>query len=85
MGQLKVWLLSLGDSLPPYHVVEGPLKSKEPSLNGVFYLQIGLSKVEVDSFTYGSLEVGEMLRIRCTRSHKAINIDRIVPPQNGSK
>ena len=65
--------------------IEGPLKGKEPGLNGTYYLKIGLTKVEVDAFTYDSLEIGEMLRIRCTRSQKAINIDRIVPPQNGSK
>ena len=85
MEQLKSWLSSIGDSLPPYHLVEGPLKGKEPSLNGTYYLKIGLTKVEVDAFTYDSLQIGELLRIRCTRSQKAINIDRIIPPQNGSK
>ena len=85
MEQLKNWLSSIGDSLPPYHLVKGPLKGKEPGLNGTYYLKIGLTKVEVDAFTYDSLEIGEMLRIRCTRSQKAINIDRIIPPQNGSK
>ena len=73
---------ALVEGLPPYLYVEGLLEGKEVLDNGMTrVLYISSQKVEVDSYTFEALMIGESLRIRSTRSHKAISIDRIIPSQ----
>lgn len=67
------------DALPPYKKIEGRLDAKETVSNGTCLLLVDSQMVEVDSLTYDLLLEGEALRIRATRSYKAINIDRLVP------
>ena len=70
-----LWL----DALPPYRKIEGRLDAKESSADGRHFLLVDSQMVEVDWFTYETLMEGEALRVRATRSYRAINIDRIVP------
>ena len=64
---------------PPYRRIEGRLIAKENGPGSRCYLLVGDELVEVDRITHDILMVGEALRIRATRSNKAINIDRLVP------
>lgn len=66
------------DPLPPYKWVEGRLEAKETRPSGYFIL-VGQQIVEVDWLTFEILSEGEALRVRSTRSNKAISIDRLVP------
>jgi len=83
VGNLLVGLMNtLVDGLPPYLYVEGLLEGKEVLENGITrVLYISSRKVEVDRYTFEALMIGENLRIRSTRSYKAISIDRIIPSQ----
>ena len=72
-------LASLVDAFPPYLYIEGRLTAKERGPNGAHYLLVDTEVVEVDWLTYETLVVGEPLRVRATRTHKAVNIDRLVP------
>ena len=72
-------LSSLVDAFPPYVYVEGRLAAKEHRPAGGYYLLVDAEVVEVDWLTYETLVVGEPLRVRATRSHKAVSIDRLVP------
>ena len=73
---------ALTDGLPPYLYVEGLLEGKEVLDDGMTrVLYISSQKVEVDRYTFEALMIGENLRIRSTRSYKAISIDRIIPSQ----
>jgi len=67
------------DLLPPYRRVEGRLDAKEVANDGSFYILVDSRMVEVDWLTHDTLMVGEALRIRATRSFKAVSIDRLVP------
>ena len=67
------------EALPPYKKIEGRLDAKEMASDGTCLLLVDSQMVEVDSLTYDLLLEGEALRIRATRSYKAINIDRLVP------
>ena len=67
------------DILPPYRRIEGHLVAKEHGPEGKLYLLVDEEMIEVDWLTYDRLIIGEPLRVRCTRSNKAINIDRLVP------
>ena len=67
------------DASPPYRRVEGVMTDKEATEDGRFYILVGNEIVEVDWLTHDTLMVGEALRVRCTRSMRAINIDRLVP------
>ena len=80
---LKAPAGAVWDALPPYRLVQGALKAKEISPNGGHMILIGSEIVEVDEFTFDQLKVGEPLRARCTRSNRAITIDRLVPGGNG--
>lgn len=75
-------MISFVDSCPPYIYIEGLLEGKEV-LNDdektVIY--ISSKRVEVDPYTFGILMIGENLRIRSTRSYRAVSIDRIIPEQ----
>ena len=66
------------DAVPPYRLIEGRLTAKE-SNDGAYYILVDSRMVEVDGLTYETLIEGEALRIRATRSFRAINIDRLVP------
>ena len=72
-------LSSLIDALPPYLYIEGRLAAKEHRPTGAYYLLVDTEVVEVDWLTYETLVVGEPLRVRATRTHKALSIDRLVP------
>ena len=72
-------LSSLVDAFPPYHYIEGRLAAKEHRPTGAYYLLVNAEVVEVDWLTYETLVVGEPLRVRATRTHKAVSIDRLVP------
>ena len=69
---------SLWDTFPPYHVFEGVLQGKEKNGDGRSYLIVGSHKVEVDQSTFDKLVLGERLRVRSTRRHRTINIDRFL-------
>ena len=70
------------DFFPPYKIVEGLLEGKE-HIEGskIYVIYIASLKIEVDSYTFDILMIGERLKIRFTRLNKAINIDRLIPEQ----
>ncbi|MCH8205529.1 MAG: hypothetical protein IH956_00815 [Chloroflexi bacterium] len=76
---LKSWLWNLADAFPPYRIAEGLLEGKETDAGDRYYVTVGSAKVEVDEDTFKTLVVGENLRVRYTRGHRAINIDRLMP------
>ena len=70
------------DACPPYRYAEGLLEGKEslgPDEKHVIF--VASCKVEVDEHTFDNLMIGEHVRVRSTRSGRAINIDRMVPGQ----
>ena len=70
---------SLADAFPPYRIAEGPLSAKESGQDGVHYVNVAGSRVQVDEATFEKLGIGEIVRVRFTRGGMAINIDRYVP------
>ena len=76
---LKHWLWTLIDAFPPYRIAEGLLEAKETDSRGRCYISVGPGRVEVDKVTFEMLVVGENLRVRYTRGHRAISIDRLLP------
>ena len=75
-------MISFVDSCPPYIQIEGLLEGKEVlEDNDKTVIYISSKRVEVDPYTFGILMIGENLRIRSTRSYRAVSIDRIVPEQ----
>ena len=75
-------MISFVDSCPPYIHIEGLLEGKEVlEDNDKTVIYISSKRVEVDPYTFGILMIGENLRIRSTRSYRAVSIDRIVPEQ----
>ena len=75
-------MISFVDSCPPYIHIEGLLEGKEVlDDNDKTVIYISSKRVEVDPYTFGILMIGENLRIRSTRSYRAVSIDRIVPEQ----
>ncbi len=75
---LNSWLWSLADAFPPYLNVEGIVETKETSPEGWYMILVGSVRVSVDRATFDVLVVGENVRVRYTRGHRAINIDRIL-------
>jgi len=75
----KTFLYQLLDLIPPYRKIQGLLVGKETGPDGSFYILVDGDMIQVDWFTFEVLIVGEPLRIRCTRSFRAINIDRLLP------
>ena len=75
-------MISFIDSCPPYIHIEGLLEGKEVlDDNDKTVIYISSKRVEVDLYTFGILMIGENLRIRSTRSYRAVSIDRIIPEQ----
>ena len=75
-------MISFVDSCPPYIHIEGLLEGKEVlNDNDKTVIYISSKRVEVDPYTFGILMIGENLRIRSTRSYRAVSIDRIIPEQ----
>ena len=75
-------MISFVDSCPPYIHIEGLLEGKEVlEDNDKTVIYISSKRVEVDPYTFGILMIGENLRIRSTRSYRAVSIDRIMPEQ----
>lgn len=70
------WALSLADALPPYYATEGILESKRVDDRGRYVLLVNGAHISVDHATYHILDIGERIRVRYTRSARAINIDR---------
>ena len=70
---------SVLDPIPPYRWVEGHLEAKDSRPGGDYFILVGGEIVQVDWLTFETLSEGEALRVRCTRSNKAISIDRLVP------
>ena len=66
------------DPLPPYKWIEGRLDAKEHRF-GRHFLLVNREIVEVDRLTFDTLTEGEALKVRSTRSNRAISIDRLVP------
>ena len=78
----KQAMVSFVDSCPPYIHIEGLLEGKEVlDDNEKTVIYISSKRVEVDPYTFGILMIGENLRIRSTRSYRAVSIDRIIPEQ----
>ena len=78
----KKAMVSFVDSCPPYILIEGLLEGKEVlDDNEKTVIYISSKRVEVDPYTFGILMIGENLRIRSTRSYRAVSIDRIIPEQ----
>ena len=71
-------LAAIADPLPPYKWIEGRLDAKEQRF-GRHFLLVDREIVEVDWLTFETLDEGEALKVRSTRSNKAISIDRLVP------
>ena len=65
--------------MPPYSVVEGELDEKGIDPGGKPYLQVASETVEVDTSSLDGLEVGNRIKVRQTRGHRAVNIDLILP------
>ena len=78
------WVWNLRDALPPYRVVKGTLKEKGISPAGMPYILLNVDRIEIDMGTLDALEVGDRLRVRHTRGYRAINVDRIMPPDDES-
>ena len=75
-------MISFVDSCPPYIHIDGLLEGKEVlDDNDKTVIYISSKRVEVDPYTFGILMIGENIRIRSTRSYRAVSIDRIVPEQ----
>ena len=61
--------------MPPYSIVEGEVDEKGIDPGGKPYLQVASATVEVDTSSLDGLEVGDRIKIRQTRGHRAVNID----------
>ncbi len=73
-----VW--SVKDVLPPYRTVEGYLETKVRGLESrKHFIWVASTRIEVDAETFELLIVGENMRVMCTKSYRAINIDRLIP------
>ena len=79
---LKQAAYNLFDLVPPYHTILGELKRKEFSPDNFAYLIVGKERVLVDPFVFDLLEEGEQVKIRSTRSRRAISIERLVITNN---
>lgn len=81
---LRRWVWMLADSAPPYRITEGTLDDKGVDDKGIPFIVVASEKVSVDGGTMNALSLGEALRVRHTRGNRAVNIDRILPP-NGEE
>ena len=80
MARLRHVAWSLNDVLPPYHTVEGYLETKARGMeSGRHFIWVASTRIEVDAETFELLIVGENMRVMCTKSYRAINIDRLIP------
>ena len=78
-SRLRYWVWTLVDAAPPYRRVEGFLETKQTDAGGgKHYIWVASTRIEVDSATFELLIVGENMRVLCTKSNRAINIDRLV-------
>lgn len=75
-------IASLIEACPPYKYSEGLLVSKDVAESPVkFLIHVASEIIEVDGHTFTNLMIGENVRVRFTRSGKAISIDRLVPKE----
>lgn len=81
MLQIQSLWKSIKGNLPPYYEVQGPIKSKETRDDGMPYIIVNSSRVEVDAVTFSRLSVGDNLKVRFTRTAKAISIDKLTVPE----
>ena len=61
--------------MPPYSIVEGEVDEKGIEPGGKPYVLVSSETVEVDTSSLDGLEVGNRIKIRQTRGHRAVNID----------
>ena len=76
---LKSVAMVILELIPPYRNIEGRLSAKERGPENTYNILVEDQIVEVDWLTFDTLIPGEPLRLRCTRTNKAINIDRLHP------
>ena len=70
------------DAFPPYRFAEGLLEGKEYlDEEDRYVIYVSSVRIEVDGFTLDNLMIGEQVKVRLTRSGRAVNIDRMVPRQ----
>ena len=80
ISKLRHVAWSLNDVLPPYRTVEGYLETKARGVeSGRHFIWVASTRIEVDAETFELLIVGENMRVMCTKSYRAINIDRLIP------
>lgn len=79
---LKQAAYNLVDLVPPYHTIVGELKRKEFSSDNSPYLIVGRERILVDPSVFDLLQEGEQLKIRSTRSKRAISIERLIITNN---
>lgn len=85
MRLLQLIWKSLRDNLPPYYEVHGSVKAKETNDNGMPYIIVNAAVIEVDRVTYGRLAVGDNLRVKYTRTARAISIDKLTARPNSQE
>ena len=61
--------------MPPYYVMEGEVDEKGIGPGGKPYILVASETIEVDTGSLDELEVGDRIKIRQTRGHRAVNID----------
>jgi len=70
------------DACPPYRYTEGLLEGKEYlDQEESYVIFVSSNRVQVDEYTFDNLMIGEHVKIRSTRTGRAVNIDRMVPGQ----
>ena len=70
------------DAVPPYRYAEGLLEGKEYlDEKDRYVISVASARVEVDGFTFDNLMIGEQVKVRLTRTGRAVNIERMVPRQ----
>ena len=82
MLQMQSLWKSIRGNLPPYNEVQGLIKSKETRDDGTPCILVNASLVEVDAVTFSRLSVGDNLKVRFTRTAKAISIDKLTTPES---
>ncbi len=76
------FVFDIFDACPPYRYTEGLLEGKEYLEKEERYvIFVASDRVEVDEYTFDNLMIGEQVKVRSTRTGRAVNIDRMVPGQ----
>ena len=70
---------TLADGLPPYVVIKGEVEEKGTDADGKPYVRVASHTVEVDAHCLRGLMVGDLVEVRKTKGHRAVNIYMIIP------